>query len=140
MKKLRLVLEPDYDFLLYALSSHVKDYRLAWSLNKLFNWNFTKQDEFSIKLKKDSSPTEFSLYTYEDEALAVIYRLLANRSASGILIPELKHIDYFVMIEGNLAQINEAEITQQMKKVKFVNATQKLNPNDLKSKQNLIIE
>ena len=39
-----LSFEYDYDFQLIGLYCHVKDYRLAWALNKRFEFDFVKQE------------------------------------------------------------------------------------------------
>ena len=42
--KYTLLEEYDYDFTLIGISCHAKDYRICWSINQRFGYDFEKQE------------------------------------------------------------------------------------------------
>lgn len=63
--------------------------------------------------------------------------LLANRSEGGLLIPEKKQIDFFLIIkEADESYYNE--ILLKLKKLPNILAVYAINPSELKSKNNLL--
>jgi len=133
-----LSFEYDYDFQLIGLYCHFKDYRLAWALNKRFEFDFVKQDPYSIKNKEDTQ--EFSYYTFLIEHQELYYYLLANRSEQGLLIPERKDIDYFIIIDGIYERSKKKEFLSQLSALNEVLSAVEVNPKGLRSKQNLLME
>jgi hypothetical protein len=161
MPKLVLDIEEDFEFVLIGIASHAKDYHLCWAINNILQYDFTVQPLLEI-FRKKSEASHFSIYTYTNEEEFRDYTLISNLSEdknvitventlfsnvtndesnhgeNDFLIPELKNMDYFFIIRG---EIREEEVEQQIQKIKeleMVLTAQKLNPHELKSKKNLI--
>lgn len=129
--------EYDYDFQLIGLYCHFKDYRLAWAINKQFEFDLVKQAPYSIE--QEEGKQEFSHFTYSIEHQELFYCLLSNRSDNGLLIPERKDIDYFMIIDGIHERSRKKEFISQLSGLKEVLSAVEVNPKELRSKQNLLM-
>jgi hypothetical protein len=134
MGKITLELEEDFDFKLFGISCHSKDYRLSFELDKSLAFDFIKEENLEIKLKEGFA--EFSFYSYIDEENYTEYFLLSNRGTMGYLVPEEKLSDYFLLIKGSVN--NEIEILKKINEVKLVLKAYTIKVEELKSKRNLI--
>ena len=85
--------EQEYEFVVLAINSHSKAYKLCWNLNKTLLLNFEMTDEHSI-----SDELLFTRYKTKTESGAQI-NLLANRTKNGYLIPSQKSVNYFLVIK-----------------------------------------
>ncbi len=130
--------EYDYDFQLIGLYCHFKDYRLAWALNKKFEFDFVKQEPYIITSSDESQ--EFSYYTYSIEHQELFYYLLSNRSNHGLLIPERKDVDYFIIVDGVYERSKKKEFIAELSSLNEVLSAVEVNPKELRSKQNLLME
>jgi hypothetical protein len=157
-----LEIEYDYNFLLIGISSHEKDYRICWALNNKLGINLTKQDSLEIKDKKQSTPSHFSFFRFEDEDAFAEYSVIANFSESKVLaaaantlfgaderdpgskgenellIPEQRQMNYFFVVRAELQPEQEEEMLKQIKQIDIVLTAIRIDANSLKSKQNLI--
>jgi hypothetical protein len=156
-----LQLEDDYDFKLIGISSHVKDYRICWAINEILGVKLNKENSLEIKNKKQQTPSFFSFFNFDDIENFKEYIVVSNLSESKIstsnthtlfpgsgkeieslqneyLIPELKHLNYFLIVKGELTEIENEEIMNKIKSIDTVLTAVSINPNTLKSKQNLI--
>lgn len=99
---------------------------------------FVREDDFSILLKdKTSSHAIFTCFIEENFCT---YHLIANKGTAGLLIPESRNTDYFMMIKGPVQEDGLAELTAQIKDINKVLTVFTVNVNDLKSKYNLPFE
>lgn len=156
MAKHVLEIEYDYDFVLIGVSSHDKDYRLCWRLNKELNLKLAIQPSFEIKNKKQKTPSFFSFYLYENKEIFTEYAVIANMSESkqgeetenslfgemngdsDILIPEQKQFNYFVIIRGEMENEEVDEFIRTLKEIENIQTAVRLDVKSLRSKQNLI--
>lgn len=141
MIKSKLSLESNCDFLLIAISCHQKNHKVAWSIGKTLNSSFEKTEPhiaFVGKSKEESG--EFDHYVSEREGGHGNFHLVANHSSSGLLIPEEKQVDFFLVITGLFQNINKEELTKKIKMLPIVLTAYSINPIQLKSKDKLIFE
>lgn len=138
MGKLKLQVEYDFDFTLLGISCHEPDYRFCWMVNKATGMNFIKEEDIVIQMKDNGS--EHSIFQCFIEENFCTYYIIANKGTSGILIPELKTTDYFLMIKGPVQSDGLEEITTQVKSINKVQAVFTVKVDDLKSKYNLLFE
>lgn len=140
MGKHTLEIEYDYNFVLIGISAHEKDYRICWALNNKLELNLVKTESLEIKEKKLDETSHYSLFVCNREEEFSEYLLIANRSEKGILIPEQKQMDYFLIIKEE--EIKEEKVTEIIKKIKEITLVQtavRIDASTLKSKQNLIL-
>jgi hypothetical protein len=136
MSKMVLTIEEDYDFSLIGISCHTKDYRLCWELNKTLNTDLVRTADYEIS--KKSEKISFSFYEFIDDANYLEYFLISNRSKNGFLIPEQKKVDFFLMVRGNISESLTKEIIGKINSLSLVLTSFNIDPNQLKSKQNLL--
>lgn len=156
--KYTLDILPDYDFLLLGISSHEKDYRLAWALNKVLSVEFQKVESLEMKDKKQSERAYFSTFYYGDEEDIREYYILSNSSENKtlssqentlfglddftvkneLLIPERKTANYFFVLKGSVDLEEVDRIIEAIRSIQFVLTVDVIEVEELKSKQNLI--
>lgn len=143
MKTTRLFIDYDYPFELIAVVSPVKEYKLAWTLNKSLNLYLVKAPDLKYDFINNSI-FFISNFIFEKEYSS--FRLLKNRAcefenvAKPFLLPELKEYDYIILLQSEGEAWNVDEIEGKMKKLPVVQFCKKVDIHDLKSKENLIFE
>jgi hypothetical protein len=136
MSKFLLTLDDDYEFTLVGISCHSKDYRLCWEINKALNIDLIRTQDLEIR-KKDTLNSH-SFYEYIDEDNYLEYFLISNRGDNGFLIPEQKRVDFFLMAKGNISDNHTSEVICKINTLSLVLTSFSVEPNQLKSKQNLL--
>ena len=137
MAKYKLILEDNFSFELIGICSSNADYRLSWGVNRGLDIDLQKEEDLSIFLKKEEESL-YSFYAYYDEIEHIEYYLVRNMSNDyKRLIPEKGQIDYFLLIKNNYTlRIND--ILTSLKKIEGILTAFVFDPNELKSKSNLI--
>ena len=134
----KLNLEPEYSFKLIGISSHENDYRLSWAINNKLRIELNKTTDLEILNRKFSERQNFSLHTYEDEDTFIKYNLLSNTCDNGFLIEEMKNIDFFLQVFGEVPDSFIENLNQRLKLIDVITASFIIDPNNLKSKLKLI--
>ncbi len=145
--------EFDHDYTLIGIHSILEDYRIAYFLNQNLNINLNRPEE---DLDFPSKNCSFPFYIYEDEATFTTWSLLSNKyvfvdnvsslknnlfkkeTKTSFLIPEKKKVDYFIKINRTISQNNLLNILTKINKTPKIITSYILDPNNLKSKENLI--
>ncbi len=111
--KTRLTLDynEELDFSVIAINSHVKSYKLCWELNKLFQLNFEKLEDYNTE-----GGLWFSRYRSSKED-GVVYDIVVNRSKKGYLIPALKSVNYFLVIDNYYDQDSVTGFMNDLRKL-----------------------
>ena len=131
-----LTLEVDYSFYTLGISCHAKEYKMAWMINKALGLDLEYQDPLVLK-KVKSLESQHSLYQCAIEDDRINVSLIANRSKSGLLLPEFPQTDFILKVEE--AEEEEfREIRDSIKAIKQVLLVHSIDPNQLKSRTNLI--
>jgi uncharacterized protein with NRDE domain len=138
MSTTKLEFEYDYDFFLIGIFCHFKDYRLAWSINRNLDFDLEKQSDYVLELKDQEQ--RFSAYNFHIESQDLYYYLLNNRSEHGLLIPEKKDVDYFLLVDGLVESSKKGELIKEIRGLNEVLSAVEINPQQLNSKQNLLID
>ena len=93
----------DYEFVVLAINSHIKGYKLCWNINNQLGFNFEMTDAHIIS--EDLEFTRYSMRNKKDAKLDI----LSNRSKKGFLIPSQKSVNYFLVIKDeNWNEIKES--------------------------------
>ncbi|TZF82246.1 IPExxxVDY family protein [Pedobacter sp. BS3] len=138
MNKLILKYEPDFDFILIAVTSSLKDYRLCFKINKQLNIKFHRIDELSLQFAKGAEPVYFTRYYYQPEQSETEFYLLNNKGTEGYLIPEMKTADFFILILNYIDDEDFDTFMNGLAAIPEVVAAVEVDPKKLKSKENLI--
>ena len=94
-KKHKIDTRPAYDYLIIGISTSLKDYKLAFSLNKAMMLSLRKGDDFIHAVPETQA---YSCYFYHNHDLRRDHVLIANKNENGWLISSLRTVDYFLLI------------------------------------------
>ena len=139
MPKNRLVIDPDYDFELYGIITSIREYKLAWELNKRLEIHLIKQPDIELEFIKEGSVI-ISNYKFEKDKS--IIKLIKNKSVDQpdnkalYLLSELQKFDYFLLIYSSFNDNNK--ITSNIKAIPLVDFVSHFDVGGIKSKENLI--
>jgi hypothetical protein len=133
-----LKFEIDLDFVLIAVTTSLKDYRVCYLINKHLNFNFTKADDLVVDIQPGAAAVYFSLYLYNWEASETDFFFIANKGTDGYLIPEMKKADYFVMIKNYIDDDDLDALITGLNRIPEIVAAVKIDPKKIKSRENLL--
>lgn len=140
MKKSKLLVQYEYDFELFGISSPVRDYKLAWLLNQALNIHIVKVEDLEIEYNnQDTIITSHFLYETEYAKLRLIRNKSFGEEKKPLLIPELPNFDYFLLIQDQSHVFDSTEILQKLRKMDLIQYIQLIETEKLKSKENLIL-
>jgi thioredoxin-related protein len=132
-----LKFEIDLDFVLIAITTSLRDYRLCYHINKRLNFNFTKSTD--LEIIQGGMPVYFSLYQFRWEASDTDFYFIANKGSDGYLIPEMRKVDYFIMIRNYIADDELEKLVTDLNKIQEIVAAVKVDPKKIKSRENLLL-
>lgn len=98
------------DMTVLAINSHVKGYNLCWHINKKLCSNFVNTEIF-IGEKRES----FSAFEVEHENKKIT--LVNNKSKKGVLMPEKKNVDFFIMVEPEMKNTAKEEFISKLREI-----------------------
>lgn len=143
MSTTKLVIDYEYDFELYGIVAPVKEYKLAWLLNNKFGWNLKKSKDIEVDFLNDGL---LAISNFSQENEFSFFRLFKNQSICSQkvkaphLLPEVKQFDFLLQLEGEvLSDLEESYLTNSVRDISEVQFITKLDVNNLKSKDNLLI-
>jgi len=139
LNKVTLKYELDLDFVLIAITSSLRDYRLCYFINKVTGLKLHKIADYEIGMGSSVGVASFSRYADIDETNDTEYYLLANRGLDGgLLIPEMRYSDYFLLIRNFIDDEDLTNLLDHILAINEVVAASEIAPQKLKSKENLI--
>jgi hypothetical protein len=140
MNALKLSLDKEYinDYTLIGIACHLKDYRLIYNVNRSLNFDLKKEDDLNIYLSKEKKEVMFSFYRYIGENTE--YYVLANRTTDGILIPEYKKIDYFLIVNGLLNDQQENFLIKTISDLSSIMLANKINTTSVKNLDSILTD
>jgi len=97
MKSFTLDYLEEVDFVVLAINSHVKGYKLCWAINNKLNFNFVKNN---FHKPEEAKTVEFARFTSKNPDTDIQYDLLSNYSKNGYLLPKYRNVDYFLKIQN----------------------------------------
>lgn len=138
MRKRKLILNNEVEDTVYGLVSFLKDHKLAWRINQLFEIELIRQPE--LKISFVNGP-DIAVTNYEFRTEIVCLKLIKNRgldSTVSYLIPELSKFDYFIMVDEQDVIMDELSFLNKLKMMEGVDYALKVDTDKLKSKDNFI--
>jgi hypothetical protein len=132
-KKFRLESESDNDYTLIGIASHLKDYRLIWSLNETLDFGFVKMNDLRVFNDKLNETHTYPLFFYEHPDTFKTYYFIGNKNEKTFLIPEHKQTHYFLLVKGVSTPSFLTETTMSIKNIKNVLTAHTINLSLLKN-------
>ena len=133
-----LKFEIDLDFVLIAITTSLKDYRICYLINKYLNFNFAKSADMEVDIFPGQEPVYFSLYQYDWETNGTNFFFIANKGTDGCLIPEMRKADYFLMIKNYIDDDDLDKLVSALNRIPEIVAAVKIDPKKIKSRENLL--
>ena len=133
-----LKFEIDLDFVLIAVTTSLKDYRICYLINKSLNFNFIKAPDLSVDVRPGEPPVLFSIYHFNSGENGIDTYFIANKGADGYLVPEMKKADYFLMIKNYIPDNELDSLISLLNRIPEVVAAVKIDPKKVKSRENLL--
>lgn len=135
MKRL-LEFDDDYDFSLLGISSHVKDYRLCWEINREMELFLEKAEPIVSQVNQDTIAFSTHECFLEDDHLT--YHLISNKNSGRVLVPEYPQLDYFLKVSGSQHELETEELKNRIQNIEVVLTVLQIEIKELKSKINLV--
>jgi len=136
MSKVLLNIEEDYDFILIGISCHTKDYRLCGGINKTLYIDLIRTRD--LEISKKGKVSIYSFYEFLDNDNYLEYYLVSNLGSNGYLISEQKKVDFFLLVKGSTSIDLVEDIICKINSLSLVLTSFNIDPNQLKSKHNLL--
>jgi hypothetical protein len=133
-----LSFELDLDFILIAITSNLRDYRLCYYINKELNTDFRKISDYCLNLFHGTESLQFSQYCYRIEASETEFYVIANQGAAGYLIPEMAEVNYFILIKNHFDDEDLDNMLHCLKRIREIDAVKQIDPKNIKSNENLL--
>ncbi len=133
----KLVLSGSTPFKLLGISSHENDYRISWVLNRKLGLKFKKTDNLKIKPSKNADFLEFSVFRSHDEDKLIKMNLVSNRCPDGFLVSEMKNIDFFLQVFGEISQMQLDSFSSSIRSDELVSAVFEIKAEGIKKNWHL---
>jgi len=136
MKVKKLIVDYEYDFELYGISTTIKDYKLAWLVNKHLNLSLVRAEDYVVDLNKE----EYEIINYTQISDNGEIRLFKNkaviqdRKAQTYLVSEMKHFDYFIMVSGIIHTFTSDDFLQELRGIDGLQLINQIDIDKLKSR------
>jgi len=142
MGKKRLIVSYEIDFDLYGLIATIKDYKLAWLLNKALKINMVRQPDINMDFISGGRLVLCN-YLYSTEHLSI--RMVKNKDveqsqSTNYLIPEMSNFDFIFQVDGLENLVLEDDFEKKVKSIPEVEYFTRIDISKLKSKENLIFD
>lgn len=139
-KKNFLDFEPETDFYLLGLVSYEPDYKLVWDINRCLYFDFRRTEDHQVKHRKSNEFQLFSCFLFRMEDKYIDLRILSNKGEQGVLIEELKNLDYLLLISGEQPELVYSSLKTDLKNVESVVSVFEIHPSTLKEAGRLVFD
>lgn len=140
MVKRVLKSDSDYRFTAMGIVSPLKGYRLCWFLNRDLRIDLVRQEDISLHSSKDRILQSFSHFTYCLEEDGLTFHVIENKGENGLMLPQTPQFDYFLLLEGHLAEDRSPNVIQVVKGIEAVQLVKELEVARFKGMENLIFD
>lgn len=136
-KKYSLVLEDEHNFEIIGVCSHHSDYRLVWGINDIVGLRLAKsQENYLLTNKKGEVISSHSMYEFIDEENRLEYYLIKNKHNGKFLIKEKPTIDFFLVLNNNIA-VDINELITELKNVTSILGVYPFEMEEIPSVENI---
>ncbi|MFT6844668.1 MAG: hypothetical protein ACJAUV_000850 [Flavobacteriales bacterium] len=140
MVKYKLEVESDFDFLLFGICAHIKDYKLAWLINQQLELMLVRSENDVINWTSlPNKRRSYGLFKYFNENNGVNYYLINNSVDNVKLLPDQRQFDFFLMIKGDV-ELSIVNLVKKIREITGVLTVYELDPENIKHKDNLIFD
>lgn len=129
--------DEEFNFLLIGIVSQHRDFRVSREVNRALEISLKRGEDYLLFSQKRNEEVPFSFFEYKS-AEEDQYFIISNKCEKGLLIPEQKQMDYFLLIKPGMSEFDATMIVQRLKPVKIFLGLFPMDVLKLKSKENLL--
>ncbi len=142
MAKLKLISKtPSYpDIAIIGINSQLKDYRLAFFLNKDIDLSLNRLNDLPVFAEKENLTPEYPLFYCHQPDNRAHFFLMGNNHAVSKIIPVYKQADYLLMVRGQFELENITSLTQNIRKINGVQLVFNLDLSKVKNLEGIMTD
>jgi hypothetical protein len=142
MAKKKLISEPgSYPGLnIIGIVSPLRDYRLAYFINRDSHLALARIDDLPVFAEKDSITVPYPLFSNYDANLRIHHYLIGNNHLSGKLCPEFKLADFFLFLHGHYETNIPEDLVSSIKGISGVQLVLKVDPAKIKNLEGIMTD
>ena len=122
MARRKLISKPSTypDLAIIGINSQLKDYRLAFYLNKDTDLSLNRLNDLPVYAEKEDLLPEYPLFYCHRPNQRAHFYLLGNNHVAAKIIPVYKQADFLLMVCGQFEPENITDLTQNIRKINGV--------------------
>jgi hypothetical protein len=132
IKKMRLDIALQYDYLIVGISSHLNDYQLGYKLNQSLGIDLKRLEDLPAYFEKEKKIRPFPLYTENQNENFKVCFLLSCSNMGIRLFSQLKHYDYLFLYEDPSPDWSEERVISAIRGISNVQLAKKVTPGEVK--------
>lgn len=143
--KLKLQSEPGKenffkDTCLLGIGSSLRVFQLCWHVNRMLGMEFRHYMELKCQLSNKAKTGYFPVYEYVESSCFTNHYLYCNHYRAEYLLPELKHLDFFWLMQGSYYSAEEVEaLMENLRRIREVQLVTAINLTDIKNLEHLML-
>ena len=140
MKVEKLIVNYTYDFELYGVTTSLKDYKMAWLINKQISINLIREEDYLLESAAEKAEIVNYCFQEGQNELRIFKNkaILENQDTQNYMVPEMKHFDYFIMVRGIIHIFTSEDLLQELRIIEGVQLVNQINIEKLKSRDHFI--
>jgi hypothetical protein len=140
IKKSYLEIDFDFDFKLWGIATSLRDYQVCLLVNKALKLRLSRLNDIELPVPEHNKLLLFSTFRYEDPMDKGVFHLIANKYNGDFLVPEMRQADFFLRFCGAAPDEYLYELVTKLKRIQQFLMLIPMNPENLKSRMNLMVE
>ena len=110
-----------------GISTALKDYRLAYYLNKTAGMELVRSEDLPTEIPELDKACYFSFYCWNEPGTENFFYLISNRTADIFLLSDQKQADFFLVIKGGFSNESITRIIKTIRQIPNVVTAFKIN-------------
>jgi hypothetical protein len=140
VQKINLEFEEEEIMAAIGVSSGYSDYRMAWTLNNVFDWKFEFSPEtLCIPVKKSSTQYRFHFHQYKSNEDKFELYLLKNKQEGKSFFEDYPQFDFVLFFRKNIS-LNPEEVLKELRELDPIIAAYRCSSSDFVSSKFLIFD
>lgn len=124
----KITYQPIVNHYIIAISTVLKDYRLAHFINQEIHVKLEKTDDYIVDSKKEEKAESYSRYYFYDDKSDFEYFLMQNKHFTNTYLKRLKNFDFIFVIKTiDVETIDIATFFEKIKRLPEVQIALEIN-------------
>ena len=139
-RKLKLSSGPADDITIIGIACQLKDYRMAFELNRSLHFDFCRIRDFSVPIDNEPGAlSDYPFYCYKNKEDRRDYFLIPNRNQHGLLIANPKGTDYLIVVDDHIPEPYHTNLIRKIQSLPQVQLAFGIDPEKTKN-MDLLLE